>query len=174
MQVNDDQLLRGFSSSVTTELRDAWNKILHCMNQLTDEQIWARRDESKNSIANLIRHLNGNLQQWIVAGVGDAKDARNRPGEFADRSMISRQQLIEQTEQTLKTVEPTIAQASAEELLRQRTIQGFNVTGFDAVVQSVSHFRGHSQEIVHMTRELIGDAYQFQFVPSNSEQGAPE
>ncbi len=174
MPQTDAELLHGFSSSVTTELRDAWKKILHCVSQLTNDQIWSRRDESTNSIANLILHLNGNLRQWVVAGIGDAQDERNRQGEFDDRSLISLDQLIEQTGQTLDLVTATIEQATAEELLRERTIQGFHVTGFDAVVQSISHFRGHSQEIVHMTRELIGDAYQFHFVPSTPEQGASE
>ena len=42
-----------------------------------------------------------------------------------------------------------------------------------AVFDSVPHFRGHTQEIVHMTRLQLGDAYKFAWTPTMPEQGAP-
>ncbi len=42
-----------------------------------------------------------------------------------------------------------------------------------AVFDSVPHFRGHTQEIVHMTRLQLGDAYKFAWAPTTPEQGAP-
>ena len=62
---------------------------------------------------------------------------------------------------------------SAHDLLRKRCIQGFDVNGLEAIFDSVPHFRGHAQEIVHMTRSLLGDAYKFAWVPSTPEEGAP-
>ena len=44
---------------------------------------------------------------------------------------------------------------------QHRRIQGWDVTGLTAIFDSVPHFRGHTQEIIHMTRELLGDKYQF-------------
>jgi hypothetical protein len=38
----------------------------------------------------------------------------------------------------------------------------------------VPHFRGHTQEIVLMTRLQLGDAYRFLWVPKSKEQGAAE
>ena len=52
-------------------------------------------------------------------------------------------------------------------------IQGFDVTGVAAVFDSVPHFRGHTQEIVHMTRLQLGDADEFAWTPTTPEQGAP-
>jgi hypothetical protein len=52
-------------------------------------------------------------------------------------------------------------------------IQGFDVSGVAAVFDSVPHFRGHMQEIVHMTRLHLGDAYKFAWTPTTPEQGAP-
>ena len=65
-----------------------------------------------------------------------------------------------------------IANASTADLVGRRRIQGFDVTGIGAVFHSVAHFRGHVQEIVHLTRSQLGDAYQFDFVPKTPEQGA--
>jgi hypothetical protein len=52
-------------------------------------------------------------------------------------------------------------------------IQGSDVTGLAAIFDSVAHFRGHTQEIVHMTRMHLGDAYRFAWKPTTPEQGAP-
>jgi len=48
------------------------------------------------------------------------------------------------------------------------------VTGAAAIFDSVPHFRGHTQEIVHMTRLQLADAYKFGWTPSTPEQGAPK
>ena len=50
----------------------------------------------------------------------------------------------------------------------------FDVTGLEAIFDSVPHFKGHSQEIIHMTRCLLGDEYQFAWVPATSAEGAPK
>ena len=60
----------------------------------------------------------------------------------------------------------------ARRLAEPRRIQGFDVTGVAAIFDSVPHFRGHTQEIVHMTRLQLGDAYRFAWTPTTSEQGA--
>ncbi len=46
------------------------------------------------------------------------------------------------------------------------------MTGLAAIFDSIPHFRGHTQEIIHMTRVLLGDAYQFAWKPLTPEQGA--
>ena len=64
------------------------------------------------------------------------------------------------------------ATASVEELVRKRSVQGYEVTGVQAVIESIAHFRGHTQEITHMTRIQLGDAYKFDFVPRSDQQGS--
>ena len=50
---------------------------------LTDEGVWWRAHEQSNSVGNLLLHLNGNVRQWILGGVGRQPDARHRAEEFA-------------------------------------------------------------------------------------------
>jgi hypothetical protein len=45
-------------------------------------------------------------------------------------------------------------------------------TPLSAIFDSVPQFRGHTQEIVLMTRLQLGDAYRFLRVPNSKEQGA--
>ena len=60
----------------------------------------------------------------------------------------------------------------AGQLLEPRRIQGADVTGLAAIFDSIPHFRGHTQEIVSMTRLQLGDAYKFAWTPTTPEQGA--
>ncbi len=156
------------------ELDGALRKIKHCVNQLDDAQLWWRQSDDMNSIANLILHLCGNVRQWIIAGVGGTEDARNRPQEFAERGTLSKAALIDRIESTVTEAKAVLSAATATELLQPRRIQGFEVTGLQAIFESVAHFRGHSQEIVHLTRLQLKDDYEFDFVPTSPEQGAPD
>ena len=168
-----DELAAAVGAAAAHELESALDRIKHCLGQLGDEQVWQRSQPSLNSIGNLILHLCGNLRQWIVAGVGGAPDVRNRPAEFAERGPISKEELLCSLEAVVEEAKRVLVGVNARQLTEVRRIQGFDVTGVATVFDSVPHFRGHTQEIVHMTRLQLGDAYQFAWTPTTPEQGAP-
>ena len=63
-----------------------------------------------------------------------------------------------------------IAKLNDQQLVADRRIQGFDTNVLTALFNTISHFRGHTQEIIHMTREQLGDRYRFDFVPQGAEQ----
>jgi hypothetical protein len=163
---------RVLGTAATVELQQAAKKIAHCLNQLTDSQVWWRPDDSQNSIGNLILHLCGNLRQWVVSGLGGAQDMRDRPREFSERRSIPRTELLSRLDAAVTEATTILSGISAAEWLRVRRIQGFEVTGVAAIFDTVPHFRGHTQEIIFRTRLLLGDKYQFLWKPTTPEQGA--
>ena len=173
MDPSASDVAKSVGQEATNELFDAFRKIQHCVGQLDEDQLWRQPGESMNSIANLLLHLSGNVGQWIVSGVGGAEDVRDRPAEFAAQKTLGKSELLRQLDDMLTAARQVLEQATPGELLRKRRVQGFDVTGLQAIFESVAHFRGHTQEIVHITRQLLGDAYRFDFVPSTPEQGAP-
>jgi hypothetical protein len=152
------------------QLTEGLAKIEHCLAQLTDEQLWWRPRPEMNSIANLIFHLAGNLRQWLVSGVGGARDVRDRPSEFSDRSGQPKADVLAKLKDVLRDCDAVLALLTPDELLASRRIQGFDVTVVKAIFDVVPHFRGHVQEIIHMTRAQLGDRYRFKFVPQGPEQ----
>lgn len=164
---------QAFLNEACCQLETATHKIKHCLNQLTDEQIWWRPTEPQNSIANLILHLSGNVRQWIVSGVGSEPDVRNRPLEFTERSSIPREALIRRLDDVLQRADAVLRTVSIRQILERRCIQGFETTGLSAIFDCVSHFKGHAQEIICLTRMQLGDRYEFDWIPSTPEQGAP-
>jgi hypothetical protein len=127
-------------------------RINHCLNQLNDAQVWWRPTESMNSIANLVLHLSGNLDHWIVSGVGGAQHHRNRPLEFSERTTIPKEQLSQRLCSAVSRADHVLAQVNDARLLETRRIQGFEETVLSAIFESLGHFNGHTQEIVYITR----------------------
>ena len=37
----------------------------------------------------------------------------------------------------------------------------YDYTGLQAVIRSMAHFRGHTQEIIHITRAILGEKYDY-------------
>jgi uncharacterized damage-inducible protein DinB len=173
MPMTADQFAAAVTAEAAHEMHSALGRIQHCLDQLTDEQVRHRPADSQNSIANLLLHLSGNLRQWVIAGLGGAADVRDRPAEFADRGGRTKDELWRLLESTVTESRQVLQRLSADELLRVRRIQGFEVSGLRALFDTVPHLRGHTQEIVFRTRLLLGDRYRFAWAPQTKEEGAP-
>ena len=153
-------------------LTDALVVIEHCLGQLTDEQIWWRPRPEMNSAGNLVLHLSGNLRQWVVAGLGGAVDMRHRQQEFDERGPIARDALLALIRQVVAESRDVLARLSPDEMLAHRTVQGFDFTGWQTLFDTLPHFKGHTQEIVCLTRMQLGSAYRIRWSPPTSEQAS--
>jgi hypothetical protein len=166
----DRDLAGAVAAAARESLAKGVGKIHHCLDQLSDEQVWWRPSPQMNSIANLMLHLAGNIRQWLVAGIGGARDERNRPAEFADRSNRTRRELSAVLSAAVGDADKALAKLTADQLTARRRIQGFDTTVIDAIFDCSTHFQGHVQEIIHMTRQQLGPKYRFDFVPRGTEQ----
>lgn len=155
------ELRSTLNHAIADELDAALGRIAHCVNQLTDEQVWWRPRADMNSIANLMLHLTGNVRQLIVSAVGGEADDRDRPAEFAARDPLSRAELLRRLTDAVTRAKAAVANASDEALGRPIPVKKYDYTGLQAVVRSVAHFRGHAQEIIHMTRTVLGEKYRY-------------
>ena len=145
-------------------------RIKHCLSQLNDEQMWWHPQESMNSIANLVLHICGNIGQRILATAGGEPDDRDRPSEFTERGPIPRAELIRRLDEVVGMAKEFLASLRTEQLIEPRRYRGlnweFDGTVLSTILRSLMHLSGHTQEIVHITRLQLGDAYEFQMTPS--------
>jgi len=168
--MTDQSLAATFTASMRETLCEGMRKIEHCANQLAESQFWHRPRAEMNSIANLCLHLAGNLRQWLISGVGGQRDIRNRPQEFSDRSNGPKTEILGLLKSTVTEADQILSRLTPADLVAARRIQGFDTTVLAAVTNTISHFRGHTQEIIHMTRGQLGEKYRFDFVPKGEEQ----
>lgn len=129
-------------------------KIERCLEQLDDNQIWWRPNPQSNSIGNLVLHLCGNARQWIVAGLGNSEDRRNRDSEFAQTEIIEGTKLRNLLRSTVVEVVSTIKTLDPETLLEKRRIQGSEVDVLQAVFHVTEHFSMHTGQIILLTKTL--------------------
>ncbi|MBZ0265808.1 DinB family protein [bacterium] len=114
-----------------------------------DSSIWVRPNENSNSIGNLLLHLNGNIRQWIIHGLGGAEDNRIRDIEFETESGKSATELLRVLEASVdeccEVVEKFVKKGILTTPLR---IQEFKTTGVSAIIHVIEHFAYHTGQIV--------------------------
>jgi len=140
-------------------------RIVKCLQQLSEEDIWWRPNSASNSIGNLVLHLSGNVRQWIVSGLGGAEFRRERDREFAEHGPIRREVLGKQLRETVRDACRVLAQLSDDSLSRKYDIQGFHVTGLDAVFHVTEHFGYHSGQIIYITKLKRAQDLKFTHLP---------
>jgi uncharacterized damage-inducible protein DinB len=134
-----------------------WPRLRSCVELLSDDQVWWRPNEASNSIGNLMLHLNGNIQQWLVGSFKRLEDTRDRPAEFRQRQAIPASQVLEKLGATVKDAVDVLTSLTEDDLLKTYSIQGYTVTGLHAVYQVVDHFGIHYGQILYITKLLRGE-----------------
>ena len=103
---------KAFIVKAQTFLEEYLGKIETCVAKLTDEQVWWRPNSESNSIGNLLLHLSGNARQWIICGLGNQIDERQRQTEFDARDVMPREELLKTVRTTVTEVMSVIAPAA--------------------------------------------------------------
>jgi hypothetical protein len=137
-------------------LAEYWPRLRASVESLTEEQVWWRPNEASNSVGNLILHLDGNVRQWLIASFSGEVDTRDRPAEFAERRVMPRAQLLETLGATMQEASAVLSRLTEADLLGTFHIQGYTVSGLEAVYQVVEHFGLHYGQIVYMTKLVRG------------------
>jgi len=131
-------------------------KLLHCLDRMSDEDLWWRPNNVSNSVGNLILHLCGNVRQWIVASIGGARIQRDRDSEFAARGPIPRAELLASLKQALEEVDAVLAKLDSGRLLNRLQIQKYDVSTLHAVYHVVEHFSYHLGQILYIYKMRTG------------------
>ena len=128
---------------------------------LREDDLWWRANDQSNSAGNLLLHLNGNVRQWILGGVGRQANDRHRAAEFAATSGPPKVALLADLDRTFDEVDRVLAGLSDADLLEQRTIQGRDITVLGAVFHVVEHFSGHLGQIILIAKLRAPGAISF-------------
>lgn len=124
------------------------------LTQLSEEDIWKRPNESLNSIGNLMLHLCGNITQYIISSLGETEDTRQRDLEFTTESGYSKAELLQKLTKTVAIAKRIINDASLEQLIGKRNVQGFYFSGIGIVIHAVEHYSYHTGQIAFWTKQL--------------------
>ena len=142
-------------------------RIIQCLRLLSEKDIWWRPNPTSNSVGNMALHLSGNVRQWIISGLGGEPDRRQRDKEFAGRGPTPRLNLLNRLRKTVREACRVLDGLSSRELARVHLIQGFRVTGLEALSHVTEHFAYHTGQIIFVTKLKRGEDLGFTRLPGD-------
>lgn len=134
--------------------------------QLTDEEFFARPADGINSVAILLRHLGGNLQsRWTDFLTTDGeKPTRDRDAEFQDWES-DRASLVTYFDDGWKTFSNALASITPQHLSCTILIRGEAHTVAQAVIRSLTHVSYHAGQISLIARMVHKGEWQWLTIP---------
>ncbi|GAB5418961.1 MAG: hypothetical protein Crog4KO_00580 [Crocinitomicaceae bacterium] len=136
---------------------ESYPRIENCLQRITDEQLWLAPNENMVSIGCLIKHLLGNMQQWVYAGILLHSFDRDRDAEFVPEPRLKRSDLILQMEAVKIKLNEVLNELNEDRLSAQLEIQDFNTTGLSAVIHVIEHFSYHTGQIALLTKLFVNE-----------------
>ena len=146
-----------FESIVLEAIRQRITKtfpeqITACVQELTDDQLWWRPNESSNSVGNLLLHLSGSLRHFLSKTVGGMAYERDRPAEFRDREHMSKEQVLRIFQETIDQADQIFASFSQSRLLDSTPEPTYNPTIFHLFYNVSLHLATHAGQIIFITK----------------------
>lgn len=161
-----------FLNYAVEKLTQLCGRVETCLGKLAPDQIWMRGTENQNAVGNLVLHLNGNVRQWILSGVGGEPNARQRDEEFSARGGMEPEALGKLLREAVDRAASLILALPPARLAERTTIQGHDVTLLEAIFHVVEHFSGHTSQIIFITKMLTGEDLGFYSYLSSSQPHA--
>lgn len=123
--------------------------------------VWQRHNESSNSLGNLVVHLAGNVDEWIVGGLTGAAVERNRAFEFMRSDGAGAEELISELDSAVRRADAVLGSLDQGELGRVVTIQGREITVLAAIYHVVEHFAMHTGQIILIAKQHAPGSIRF-------------
>lgn len=135
--------------------------------QVSAEQLIWRSGEFTNSIAVIIQHISGNMKsRWTEFLNSDGEKIwRDRDGEFSEPGKISHDEAIQIWEEGWDCLFQAIESLNLDDLERTVQIRGQEIGVIDAINRQLSHYSYHIGQLVHITKEQLGENWQTLSIP---------
>jgi uncharacterized damage-inducible protein DinB len=134
---------------------ESYTRIYRCLSLINDDQLWFSPNNNVPPIGNQILHLCGNARQWIVSGLGDQNDVRQRDSEFQNQAGIRKAELVFVLENLKQNINETFETLSKEDFQKRHLIQGFDNSTTGVIIHVIEHFSYHTGQISMLTKILV-------------------
>ena len=131
---------------------ESFPRLKKCLAQLSEPDIWHKPNAHSNSVGNLVLHLCGNARQWIISGLGNQPDTRQRRKEFEERGPLPTAHLLELLEALQQDIEAVLRTVEPAGLLHLRQVQTFEETGLSILIHVVEHFSYHVGQVTYYVK----------------------
>jgi hypothetical protein len=139
--------------------------------QVTDEQLTATLDPEMNCIAQLVKHMAGNMRsRWTDFLTTDGeKPSRNRDSEF-EEPPATRAELMGLWEEGWSCLFGALEGLTDADLGRTVTIRGEPHSVMQAINRQVAHYASHCGQIIFLTKHLQSANWKCLSVPRKKSE----
>jgi len=143
---------------LTKKFEEIQNRMLKAIDQLTDEQLNWSPDEVSHTIPDLLRHIEGNVNERIVKGICNKEVTRDRNNEFSKAFMpkADAQLLITKN---MQFVIGLLNEMSDERLDGIQIVRGRKRTNLDMLHQCAAHYSEHMGQVFYITKQCLKENY---------------
>jgi hypothetical protein len=134
--------------------------------QVPDEKLFWQANEDSNSIANLVKHLSGNMRsRWTDFLTSDGeKEWRDRDSEF-ENDIATRQELVERWEEGWSALFGALTPLTAEDLGKIIYIRNQGHTVTEAINRQLAHYPYHVGQIVFIGKMICDSNWSSLSIP---------
>ena len=138
------------------------------VSQLDDEQLFVVANEDTNSIAQIVKHLSGNMiSRWTDFLTSDGeKEWRNRDDEFVD-TYASKSELLENWNKGWDCLFNAINPLKPEQLSEIIYIRNEGHSVVEAINRQLAHYPYHIGQIVFYAKLLKKTEWESHSIPKN-------
>lgn len=129
-------------------------QIRECVEQLDDDQLWWRPNETSNSVGNLVLHVSGSTRHYLSRSIGGFDYNRNRPAEFTERGPLPKAQVLAIFDATIAEAAQVLDRFDTARFLHQTAEPNYYFTLFEQMLGIAIHLATHTGQIVYVTKLL--------------------
>jgi uncharacterized protein DUF1572 len=159
--------------SCVFELRKMKERADRAIRQVASEDLYRKPDAESNSIAELMKHVGGNLtSRWTdFLSTDGEKSGRNRDEEFLSSESDTPEKLWQRWESGWATLHAALGKLRPEDIDRTVTIRGEAHSVIQAIHRTVAHSANHVGQIIYLAKHFAGPRWKTLTVPrGQSEQ----
>lgn len=154
-------MLHPFCASINEHLNTIAERLIICLDAVYDENLWTDFAPNLSSPGNLVLHLIGNLNQYVIKGLGGKNFFRNRAKEFSDKPGLNKDQLKKMFTTTIRECRAVVASLSDEQLSWVYKVQGFEHSGYGILIHVTEHLSHHTGQFTWFCKYLFGSDTDF-------------
>lgn len=143
------------------------------MDQLNEEQFFVSTNEDTNSIANIVKHLHGNMLSRFTdfLTTDGEKEWRNRDGEFENpNAYTDKETLFAEWKAGWDCLFNVLDSLTIEDLTKIIYIRNEGQTVIEALNRQLAHYPYHIGQIVFYAKQLKQTPWQSLSVPKNKSE----
>ncbi len=167
-----DTLVKHYLEDSILQFRGMKKLAERALAQLSDEEFFVNLDAESNSVAQIVKHIAGNLfSRWTDFLTSDGeKEWRKRDTEFMIESGDSRELLMQRWQDGWQTLFQALEPLTPDDFERQVMIRAEAHTIVQAINRQLTHYSHHVGQILFLAKHLKSHDWKTLSVPRGKSE----